>query len=399
MTQEAKNRVLAELDVHDRYHNAPVRAKINGADLSLIEERDLVLSLGGTMCGCLIPKPIGPAGTCMDCGTEGPFYQAAVKYNEQKKKARVDDHKEIADRYRRTDWHAAFKSSPDDIDWLYEPIFEAGTINALFGKPGVGKSLLTWDFAVSLVREGKRVMVIDDENREQDTVKRLRNFGCTADELDNLVLYSFAGLPPLDTMEGGEHLTALAEVNEPELVVLDTTTRMVEGDENASNTWLQLYRCSLVPLKQRGITTLRIDHPGKDETRGQRGSSAKAGDVDCIFRLSDISNSDQMVLLCEKSRSGNQEKVITMRRCKDPLRHEVIALGDLDILPQVQYLASWFDRHDVPRDAGRPRLRDVLDSTKGSPKEEQASTTLLALVARFRRGQVEDSGLDADGPF
>lgn len=315
---------------------------------------------------------------------------------------------EISRRYRRTNWHDAFKASDGSVDWLYEPIFESGTINALFGKPGVGKSLLTWDFAVTLVREGKRVMVIDDENREQDTVKRLRAFGCTPDELDNLVLYSFAGLPPLDSPEGGQHLTALAEINDPAFVVLDTTTRMVEGDENNSSTWLQLYRCSLVPLKQKGITTLRIDHPGKDETRGQRGSSAKAGDVDCIFRLSDISNSDSLVLICEKSRSGNQETAITMKRMKDPLRHQVTALGDLDILPQVQAVSRWFDNHDTAKDAGRPRLRDILNNTKGAP---EISTTMLALVARFRRGQVQDSegqewspsgrlGVDEDGcPF
>jgi hypothetical protein len=72
------------------------------------------------------------------------------------------------------------------------------------------------------------------------------------------------------------------------LVVLDTTTRMVQGRENDSDTFLQLYRCSLVPLKSRGITVLRLDHPGKDESRGQRGSSAKDGDCDTIWRLTEV---------------------------------------------------------------------------------------------------------------
>ena len=67
--------------------------------------------------------------------------------------------------------------------------------------------------------------------------------------------------------------------------MLDTSSRMVQGKENDSDTFIQLYRCSLVPLKRRGITVLRLDHPGKDESRGQRGSSAKDGDVDTIWRL------------------------------------------------------------------------------------------------------------------
>lgn len=304
---------------------------------------------------------------------------------------------EISRRYRRVDWADAFTRAVEDVDWLLPPVLEAGTINALFGKPGVGKSLVTLEWAVTLVREGRQVMIIDDENRVQDTVDRLRAFGCSPSELDSLIVYNFAGLPPLDTPEGGQHLLALAEVNEPSLVVLDTTTRMVEGDENASNTWLQLYRCSLVPLKNKGIAVLRLDHPGKDDTRGQRGSSAKAGDVDSIWRLSDISNSDTLTLIREKSRSGHGESVITYRRHQQldsfgrtvpgSLRHEVIGLGDLDILPKVRAISSWFDRHDVPRDTGRPRLRDVLVNTHGSP---ECSTTLLALVARYRKSLIEE---------
>ena len=33
---------------------------------------------------------------------------------------------------------------------------------------------------------------------------------------------------------------------------------------------------------------VRLDHTGKDETKGQRGGSAKSGDVDAIWRLSRV---------------------------------------------------------------------------------------------------------------
>jgi hypothetical protein len=237
-------------------------------------------------------------------------------------------------------------------------------------------------------------MIVDDENRLSDTVERLQSYGCSPSELDHLVMYNFAGLPPLDTEEGGRHLSSLAEVNEAALVILDTTTRMVSGEENSASTWLQLYRCSLVPLKGKGVTILRIDHPGKDATRGQRGSSAKAGDVDTIWRLAHESG-EQVMLICEKTRSGHHADAITYRRRQEKdeqtgktipgtLSHEVIALGDLDIFPKVKVMVDWFDRHGVPRDWGRPLLRDALNSYDGLAPT--CDTTILALVAKYRKG-------------
>ena len=38
-------------------------------------------------------------------------------------------------------------------------------------------------------------------------------------------------------------------------------------------------------LKEAGIALLRIDHAGKDLTRGQRGTSAKRDDVEVVWFL------------------------------------------------------------------------------------------------------------------
>lgn len=296
---------------------------------------------------------------------------------------------EISKRYRRVNWHEAFRVQVDEVDWLLPPVLEAATINALYGKPGVGKSLLVLDWVVSLVREGKQVVYIDDENRVQDVVERLRAFGCTASELDCLSYYCFASLPALDTPEGGQHLSALAGVNEASLIILDTVSRMVQGDENDSTTYLSLYRHSLAPLKQQNRAVLRLDHAGKDESRGQRGSSSKAGDCDTIWRLA-LQQGGDLVLVREKSRSGHGEPVITYKRRDLPLRHDVTALGDLDVLPQVRAFAKWFDGQDIPRDVGRPALRDVLKASRGAPHQPdggEISTAMLALVAKYRKSQ------------
>ena len=172
--------------------------------------------------------------------------------------------------------------------------------------------------------------------------------GCKPEHLDRLLVYSFAGLPALDTAAGGMHLKAIAVTRDASLVILDTTSRMVAGRENDADTFLQLYRCSLVGLKKEGITVLRLDHPGKDMTKGQRGSSAKEGDVDTIWRLEPVTG-DTYQLEREKSRSGHGEPVFTLQRQSDPLRHEwEIAGTDNHLVRQIASL-------NLPKTYGRDR--------------------------------------------
>lgn len=281
--------------------------------------------------------------------------------------------------YNPVNWFHVWKETGDEPDWLFEPILEAGTVNALFGKPGVGKSLITLEMAMAIAKRGRPVVYVDDENRIQDTVERLKAFSCRPEDLDQLFMYSFAGLPALDTPDGGQHLAALADRHEAALVVLDTTSRMVAGDENQASTYLQLYRCSLVPLKSRGITVLRLDHPGKDDNKGQRGSSAKLGDIDTLWKLSSESE-DLLTLEREKSRSGHGEPAIIVKRLHNPLRHDWDALESLPVTGEVMGWAQKFDSEGIAADAGRPTLRAIMDE-----KGWACSNAVLSVVVRYRK--------------
>jgi 5S rRNA maturation endonuclease (ribonuclease M5) len=297
--------------------------------------------------------------------------------------------------YVPVNWDAAWKTAADDPEWLFEPVLESGTVNALFGKPGIGKSLLALSMAVDIAKRGLPVVYVDDENRIQDTVERLRAFGCHPKELDSLFMYSFAGLPPLDTPEGGKHLTAVAEHDQAKLVVLDTTSRMVEGDENAASTYLQLYRCSLVPLKGRGMCVLRLDHPGKDDAKGMRGSSAKVGDVDTIWRLTEASG-DKFFLLREKSRSDHGQDMVCLKRAEGPLRYIFDPIEYLPVNDQIKAVARWLDTHECPAYYGRPKVREFLNNTHGSPGID---TNQLAIVVRYRKAKLAQQGNLEMPPF
>jgi hypothetical protein len=287
-----------------------------------------------------------------------------------------------AGRYLPVDWRKAWENQMDDVDWLIDPFIEAGTVNALFAKTEVGKSLLALQWSLELVRGERTVVYVDEENRVRDVVERLKAMGAKPGELDRLVFYSYAGLPPLDTPVGGMHLLTLVDAAGASLVVLDTTTRMIQGRENDSDTFLQLYRCSLVPLKQRGIATLRLDHPGKNEALGQRGSSAKDGDCDTIWRLTEVTRGQRYRLRREKNRSGHAPDSgdLEITRRFAPLRH-VWACPDRDReIEAVGQLCGQLLRLGVPLSAGRDRCRAALNEAGTA-----ISNALLSDVVRQRR--------------
>lgn len=270
--------------------------------------------------------------------------------------------RKLAALYQPVNWEKAWEEQPEETDWLCDPFLEKGTLNALFAKPGTGKSLLAQNIAFMLTQDGKVVVVIDEENRLNDWVERLQDMGAKPGMLENLRAYPFPSLPPLDTPEGGRHLLGIALRDKADLVILDTTTRMVRGRENDSDTFTQMYRCSLAPLKARGMTVLRLDHPGKDVERGQRGSSAKDGDVDTIWRMDEVTKGLMLRMTRSKSRSGHGDHdEYLVYRYEDPLRHEWVSTYDD---PQVGKILVQMDTLQIPRsgpDSTRSAVRVVLD--------------------------------------
>lgn len=292
---------------------------------------------------------------------------------------------QLADRYIPIDWRTAWKEEAAQVRWLVEPVLEEGTLCALYGRPGDGKSLVTLWLCLQIVRSGGTVVMCDDENTRTDLVGRLKAFGATPDELDNLVVLNFASLPPLDTPEGGMHLAALADKYAPKMITLDTISRMVEGDENSATTYLQLYRNSMTPLKARGICVLRIDHAGKDTGRGQRGSSAKSGDVDVVWRLSRESE-DFLVLEREKSRNGHGEPTVVLQKLEEPcLRFEWDACSLVD--GQVMEIAKRLDRYGADLNCTRESAEALLHEYNVGARHSKVSAAL-----KYRRDQSRNGG-------
>jgi hypothetical protein len=218
--------------------------------------------------------------------------------------------------------------------WFVPNLLCEGRAHGCPAPSGIGKSLLWQDVAAGLAsgrsvlgypaKDPIRVLYLDHENTPKGDIKpRLKAMGYEPDDLENLIYLSFPSLQSLNTKAGGMSLVELLDFFQPQLVFIDTFSRFVEGDENSSRVAQEFYDYSGRELKRRNIAYLRIDHVGKDASRGARGSSAKIDDLDLIWIMSKSKEQDVFILKNEKARVPITESELAIERKKGPLRHLV----------------------------------------------------------------------------
>jgi hypothetical protein len=275
------------------------------------------------------------------------------------------------------DWHELWGREDDELDWIIEPLLPARRLVAMYSPPKVGKSLLMLEIAAAVATGRKvlggetqqcRVLYVDFENDPvQDTRTRLMQMGYGPDEITGrLFMLSFPTLAALDSAQGAQELLAVAERHQVQAIIVDTVSRAVKGEENDNDTWLAFYRHTGLRLKQAGIALMRLDHAGKDITKGQRGGSAKVGDVDAVWRLDRISEAGgetTLTLKCEAQRFPFQETDLTLKRRGFPLRHDVEANPRRAAFEaKVADCAKALDAADVPRTISERKAREALKS-------------------------------------
>ena len=128
----------------------------------------------------------------------------------------------------------------------------------------------------------------------------------------------------LDTERGALELMAAVKAYGSEVVVIDTVSRAVDGEENSNDTWLELLPAHRARSSSgRGVAMIRLDHTGKDEGKGQRGGSAKSGDVDAMWRLTRVTE-ERFRLECTDSRLQITTKSLQLYRHRVPRLHHTV---------------------------------------------------------------------------
>jgi len=194
------------------------------------------------------------------------------------------------------DWHRLWTNDTTDTEWLVEPLLAKGRAHALYAGAKSGKSLLLLEIAAALAtgrqilsqsaQPPTHVLYIDFEMTANDIRDRLEAFGYSEqDDLTHLHYVLLPSIAGLDTAEGAKTVIQAIHATGSQLVIIDTTARAVEGEENDADTMRAFYRWSGVNMKSLGVTWIRADHAGKDTAKGQRGTSAKNDDVDVVWRF------------------------------------------------------------------------------------------------------------------
>lgn len=280
------------------------------------------------------------------------------------------------------DWDPFYATDFGSVELLLGKLMAEGQQITIVGDGKAGKSLFVqewlWRMATGRSFLGDRahspvsVLYVDAENGHQDIQERFLSYGAGPGQMGLLSYASFPPIRPLDTAGGGQDLLALVHECEARLVCLDTVSRFISGPENDADTWLALYRHTLLPLKRAGISSVRLDHLGKDGERGARGSSAKTQDVDHVWELR-AQGGGTLTLKRTHTRTGigpdNFTLIRQARKDGDTYlpgctRHVLMTYEHMEqnVEGSVEWLILKIDGLGLPNDAGNPRTIKALAS-------------------------------------
>ncbi|MED5801678.1 AAA family ATPase [Gordonia sp. Z-3] len=253
------------------------------------------------------------------------------------------------------DWAQLLGGDRRPVRWIIPGLFAEGRAYAVISPAKSGKSLFMLE---QLARAQVPALYIDYENTHTDLRDRINAMDLKAADLVNLHYVSFPDFRPLNTRAGAVQLLDLVLRLEPRVVVIDTISRAVDGDENDPKMWNDLYRLVALPLKRLGVTLIRLDHSGHANRQRARGSSNKDTDVDGTWILS--ATSSTLKLEVGVQRSGDHPPILKYDKRTDPLAFVPVATPDERAGAKVSELIDQLDCLDISPTVGRPTVERHL---------------------------------------
>lgn len=298
-----------------------------------------------------------------------------------------EDRTEQAPEEMFIDWPVFWAADQDDRQWMAEPLLPAGRMVSLYAPAKQGKSLLALWIAAKVAtgehflgesRQAPRhVLYLDFEMTEDDVRERLENMGYgPGTDFSHFHYALLPSLPPFDTALGGKAILDMAELVGAEMVVIDTLSRVLKGEENEADTVRAFSMHTGRPLKQAGRTVLRVDHAGKDLEKGQRGTSAKNDDADVVWQLT-RQDENTIKLKATHRRQSWIPEVITLALTEEPLGYREVD----DSWPAgTTEMAAVMEELGIPLEWTRRQVRDALKAAGKKGRD-----TIIGAAMRWRK--------------
>jgi hypothetical protein len=207
-----------------------------------------------------------------------------------------------------------------EVTAIVKGVLHPGDIAVLYGASGVGKTFvavdLSYHVALGVDWHGQRVrsvpvlLVILEGMRgaRHRMVAYREKMGSAGPMLARLTIHT-----PLDKTEAGKEGEAAIIVNARAfgnhagrpvgLIVIDTLARAIAGDDENSAQDITAFvgRASAI-ARETGACVLIIHHPGKDDARGMRGSSALFAACDAVIKITE--QDEKRFVSTEKVKDG-----------------------------------------------------------------------------------------------
>ena len=194
-------------------------------------------------------------------------------------------------------------SAPLHFNWRVQGFYPEVGVNSIAAVPGVGKSWAAMDLALATATGAKwlnhfqtnqsAVLYVDFENSHQQISRRfrriLRAYNLSPAEVPNFNFLRADSIM-LDTDKGKKVVELAMTQTGAKLVVFDSLMRIHSGEENSSTDMGKVSR-SLISLANNFQACLvLVDHLGKGQGAGLRGSTEKRAALETILEFSDFGN-------------------------------------------------------------------------------------------------------------
>lgn len=182
-----------------------------------------------------------------------------------------------------------------------QPMFYPATVSTIFGEPGSGKSWITFTACAREVKAGRPACYLDFEGSKRSAYRRMRQLGCTAEQLRRCFVYRGPKDHPAKPEPGDtdsiraairqrfiDTVTAVVAGRRFSLVVVDGVTNAMAiagykvNDNGEATLWDHEVPRTIV--EKSGAAVVTVDHVSKNagQTRFAGGAGAKLANVSGI---------------------------------------------------------------------------------------------------------------------